>query len=378
MSFTPIPSRRPPIASSSLVAWLRRNLFSSWFSTLLTFVCLWGLWQLLVPSIQWLLLDASWQGNSRSACETEVNGEKVDAPGACWTFIRVRSTQLFFGLYFSQHPEELWRPMLMFVVFFCLLGSLFLPLPTRLKQSLRLSLLFIFPFFAYALLDGSWLGLPVASSDEWGGFLLTFILASIGIVAALPIAVVMALGRRSQMPIVRSICIFYIELLRATPLITILFMASVLLPLFFPTGVHYDKVVRALLAITLFQSSYMAEAIRGGLQAIDSGQYEAAEALGLSYWQKTTFVIMPQALRIAIPGMVNSALQLFKDTALVGIIGLHDFLEIAKIAARSPQWIGYDVEGLVFVSIFYFIFCYALSAYSQKLELGNVHKANTQ
>ncbi|MCH9705795.1 MAG: amino acid ABC transporter permease [Proteobacteria bacterium] len=376
-TFTPLPSRTPPGNTIGFVGWLRQNLFSSWGSSLFTIFGIYLLLQFIPPAVQWFFLDATWGGSDRSGCETEINGETADAPGACWTFIRVRAAQMFFGLYFASHADQIWRPILMFVLFFAMLIPLLLPMVARkIKNAIGLVLIFIFPIVAYSLLDGSWLGMPVAHSSEWGGFLLTFILASVGIVAAFPISVVMALGRRSEMPIIRSICVFYIEIWRAAPLITILFMASNLLPLFFPSGVNYDKVARALIAITLFQSAYMAEAIRGGLQAIPKGQFEGADSLGLGYWQKTIFIVLPQALKISIPGLVNSALQLFKDTALVGIIGLHDFLEITKVASRSPEWIGYDFEGLIFVSIFYFIFCYAMSKYSQGLErkLDTGHK----
>lgn len=376
-AFTPLPPKPPPPSTVGALGWLRAHLFSSWGNALLTLAALYVLSLLLPPMLQWLFWDATWGGSDRSVCEMELNGTTADAPGACWTFISVRATQLLFGLYFAANPEQLWRPILMFALFFAMLVPLLLPaVRVRIKRILGIILIGVFPFVSYALLEGTWLGLPEARSSEWGGFLLTFILASIGILAAFPIGVAMAMGRRSEMPIIRSICIFYIELWRAAPLITILFMASNLLPLFFPSGVHFDKVARALIAITLFQSAYMAEAIRGGLQAIPKGQYESADALGLGYWKKNFFIILPQALKISIPGMVNSALQLFKDTALVGIIGLLDFLEITKVASRSPEWIGYDFEGLVFVSVFYFLFCYAMSRYSYALErkLDTGHK----
>lgn len=376
-TFAPIPPKAPPPTTVGVLGWLRANLFSSWGSTLFTFVGLYFLLQVIPPALQWFFVDATWGGTDRSVCEKEVDGQTLDAPGACWTFINVRKEQFFFGLYFSANPDQIWRPLLVFALFFGLLVPLMLPMVSRrAKNILGLLMLFVLPFACYALLDGSWLGLPEAHSSEWGGLLLTLILASIGIVAAFPISVAMALGRRSNMPIIRNICIFYIELWRAAPLITILFMASNLLPLFFPSGVHYDKVARALIAITMFQSAYMAEAIRGGLQAIPKGQYESADSLGLSYWKKNTFIILPQALKISIPGLVNSALQLFKDTALVGIIGLHDFLQIAKVAGRSPEWKGYEFEGLIFVAILYFVGCFAMSQYSQALErkLDTGHK----
>ena len=376
-SFQPLPSRPAPPATSGVLGWLRYNLFSSWTSSLLTLFSLYVLWATIPPVAQWMFIDANWTGTDRSVCETEVDGQTVDAPGACWTFINVRKGQLLFGLYFSANPEQMWRPILMFALFFLLLVPLLLPMVSRrVKTTLGVILLFVYPFVAYGLLDGSWFGLPVVDSSEWGGFLLTFVLASVGIIAAFPISVLLALGRRSSMPIIRSFCVLYIEFWRAVPLITILFMASNLLPLFLPSGVHYDKVARALFAITMFQSSYVAEAIRGGLQAINKGQYEAADALGLGYWKKTNFVVLPQALKISIPSLVNSALQLFKDTALVSIIGLHDFLGMSNVASRSPEWKGYDAEAYVFAAIIYFICCFAMSSYSQSLErkLDTGHK----
>ena len=303
----------------------------------------------------------------------EVTGEDgavymVDAPGACWTFIRVRFVQIMFGLYFGANVDQVWRPVLMFILFFACMTPLFIP-TFRYKLRLSLFILFVFPFIAYALVHGAWLGLPVADTGQWGGFMLTFFLASVGIVAALPIGIVMALGRRSQtVPIIRSFCIFYIELWRASPLITILFMASVLLPLFFPAEVDFDKVVRAMIAITLFQSSYTAEAIRGGLQAIPKGQYEAADAMGMGYWKKVYFIILPQALKISIPGIVNTFIALFKDTTLVSIIGLKDFLGMAQVSARSSEWKGYDFEGYVFVAFLFYLCCSSMSRYSQALE----------
>ncbi len=379
--FTPIPAREPPASSVGVVGWVRTHLFSSWFNSVLTVLILWSLLQIVLPALQWLFLDASWGGANSDACKTDFispeDGEhyRVDAPGACWTFTKVRFVQIMFGLYFAAHPSEVWRPVLMFALFGGLMAPLFMP-AFRWKWQLGVFTLLVFPFIAFALVHGEWLGLPVAETNEWGGFMLTFFLAVGGIVLALPIGIVMALGRRSDLPIIRSLCVFYIELWRAAPLITILFMASNLLPLFFPSGVDFDKVVRALIAITMFQSAYTAEAIRGGLQAIPKGQGEAASALGMGYWKNTGFIILPQAMKISIPGIVNTFIELFKDTTLVGIIGLHDFLGSAQIAARSPDWKGYDFEAYVYVALIFFMCCFAMSKYSQHLErkLDTGHK----
>jgi len=371
-TFTPIPSRPPPYNAMGPIAWMRENLFSSWFSTILTILVAWLLWTVLVPTFQWMFWDATWGGRLSDVCKVEKISEDgktyiVDAPGACWTFIRVRFVQIVFGLYFGANLDQIWRPILMFVLFLGVMTPLFIP-AFRYKLHLSLFVLLVFPFIAFALVHGEWLGLPVADSDQWGGFLLTFFLASVGIVAAFPIGIVLALGRRSPMPVIRSFCIFYIELWRAVPLITILFMASNLLPLFFPAGIDFDKVVRAMIAITLFQSAYTAEAIRGGLQAIPKGQYEAADAMGMGYWKKVYFIILPQALKISIPGIVNTFIALFKDTTLVIIIGLKDFLGMAQTAARSSEWKGYDFEGYVFVAFIFYLCCSSMSRYSQALE----------
>ena len=371
--FVPISARMPPKSSVGIMGWLREHLFSSWFNGILTILILLVLFKLLPTVFNWLFWDATWSGESAEACKMDfVSPEdgktyRVDAPGACWVFIRVRIVQIMFGIYYAANIEQVWRPILMFSLFFGLLTPLFIP-AFRYKLQLGLFMLLVFPFIAIALVHGKWLGLPIAETSSWGGFLLTFFLAIGGIVIALPIGIVMALGRRSDLPIIRSLCIFYIELWRAAPLITVLFMASNLLPLFFSSGVDFDKVLRALIAITMFQSAYTAEAIRGGLSAIPTGQNEAANALGMGYWVNTTFIILPQALKISIPGIVNTFIELFKDTTLVGIIGLLDFLSSAQVAARSSEWKGYDFEGYVYVALVFFICCFGMSKYSQYLE----------
>ena len=218
------------------------------------------------------------------------------------------------------------------------------------------------------MLYGGSFGLEVVETHKWGGLSLTLVLALVGIVASLPIGVLLALGRRSDMPVVRSFCTVFIEMWRGVPLITILFMASVMLPLFAPEEIDFDKLLRALIGITLFQSAYMAEVIRGGLQAIPKGQYEAADALGLSYWEKMGLIVLPQALKIMIPGIVNTFIALFKDTSLVLIIGLFDLLAIVQAALSDPKWLGYSIEGYAFVAFVFWIFCFGMSRYSQFLE----------
>ena len=358
------PDLPPPRMTTGVLGWMRANLFSSLFNTVLTLLMLWLLWKIIPPLLEWFFFNATFGGSDRSGCEMQsAEGEIVDRPGACWTFIKVRFLQIMFGLFYGANPDQVWRPTLMLTLVAIQIGLLLWP-AFRWKPQLAMFVIFVFPFAGYALIHGEWLGLPVAETSLWGGFMLTFVLAAIGIVGALPLGIMLALGRTSDLPFVRAICIVFIETIRGVPLITLLFMASNMLPLFFAAEIDFDKIARALIAITLFQAAYTAEAIRGGLQSIPQGQFEAADAMGLGYWKKTLFVILPQALKISIPGTVNTFIALFKDTTLVSIIGLFDLLGISQAAARSSQWKGYDFEGYVFAASLYFMFCYGMSRYS--------------
>ena len=359
-TFMPMPDRAPPSSAVGAVAWIRQNLFNSVSSSLTTLVFMYLIVMYVPPFIEWAIINANWTGSDRSVCD-------ANKAGACWTFINVRMEQILFGLYFGSNPDQVWRPASMFVLFFALLIPLMMERTPR-KDILGGLLLIVFPVVFYFVVYGGSFGIPVADTTQWGGFLLTFTLAFVGIVLALPIGILLALGRRSDLPVIRAICVTYIECWRGTPLITILFMASVMLPLFFPAGVEFDKVVRAMIGITLFQSAYTAEAVRGGLSAIPKGQYEAAMALGLGYWKRTWFIILPQALKISIPSIVNTFIALFKDTSLVSIIGLLDLLNMAQTAARSLEWNGYDIEGYLFAGFIFWMFCYGMSRYSQNLE----------
>jgi len=335
--------------------WLRRNLFSSPLSTTLTLGALYLLWLALPPLIQWAFIDADWVGTSRDDCTSG---------GACWVFIGTRLNQLMYGFY----PQaEQWRVNLGLA----LLAGMMAPLlfrGFRHKWPLGLALVLGYPLIAYVLFHGGILGLPVVETSQWGGLMLTLVLAVVGMVLALPLGILLALGRRSRMPVIRAASVTYIELWRGVPLITVLFMASVMLPLFLPEGATLDKLLRAMIGIVLFQSAYMAEVVRGGLQAIPKGQYEAAEALGLGFWQSMALVILPQALRLVIPGIVNTFIALFKDTTLVLIIGLFDLLGIVQQAFADPNWLGYSVEGYLFAALVYWMFCFGMSRYSQALE----------
>jgi len=353
----------PPRARQTVFRWLRRNLFSSPLNGALTLLVAYLLYLWVPPALSWLLIDADWAGSSRTDCSGE---------GACWVFVRARFSQFIYGFY--PEPER-WRVNVAFLLLILAAIPLFLP-RFPYKRWLVLFLLFLYPVIAWWLFVGGTLGLPLVETRLWGGLMLTLIIAGIGIVASLPLGVVLALGRQSEMPVVRALCVAFIELWRGVPLITVLFMASVMLPLFLPEGVNFNKLLRALIGVTLFQSAYMAEVVRGGLQAIPRGQYEAAAALGLGYWRTMGLVVLPQALKHVIPGIVNTFIALFKDTTLVLIIGLFDLLGIVQAAATDPQWLGYAVEGYLFAALGFWIFCFGMSRYSQYLErrLATDHK----
>ncbi len=353
-------SRPPPRREGGPWEWVQTRFFGSVTNTLITIVCIYLLYTLVPPIVQWVILDANISGTDRSVCD-------ANPDGACWTFIKIRFDQLIFGLFFSANPEQLWRPIMAFAVLGAMIAWLVLPV-TPYKREVAVFALFGFPVFAYALIEGSWFGLPAAPTNEWGGFMLNISLAYVGIVASLPLGILLALGRRSELPIIRSLSVAYIEFWRGAPLITVLFMSSVMLPLFFPAEVDFNKVVRAMIAITLFEAAYAAEVVRGGLQAIPKGQFEAADALGLGYWKKMTLIVLPQSLKISIPGIVNTFISLFKDTSLVAIIGLLDILKTAQNASRAFEWKGFDIEALIFAAFIFWICTYGMSRYSQYIE----------
>lgn len=352
---TPHPDLPPPSSSVGLIAWLRANLFSSWLNTLLTLFAAYLLIITVPPIVSWAFLNADWVGDSRDAC---VSG------GACWVFINVRFNQFMYGLY---PAEEYWRINLAGILIVLLMIPMFLK-QFRHKLWLGAFIIVGYPVIAFYLFSGGIFGLEYVETSRWGGLSLTLVLASVGMAASFPLGVLLALGRRSTMPIVRSVSVVFIEFWRGVPLITVLFMSSVMLPLFLPEGTNFDKLLRAMIGITLFQSAYMAEVIRGGLQAIPKGQYEAAQALGLGYWQSMGLIIMPQALKLVIPGIVNTFIALFKDTTLVLIIGLFDLLAMIEAALADPKWLGYAIEGLTFAAFVYWVFCFGMSRYSMALE----------
>lgn len=333
--------------------WLRQNLFSSPFNTALTLGCLALFWVTIPPALEWLLWNATWTGTS----ETCRQGD-----GACWAFIGEKLRFILFGTY----PYDFqWRAGLATMLFF----GLVIYSQNRKNWHPRLTWIWALGILSMGILMGGGLfGLAAVESEKWGGLPLTLMLSAGGIVCSYPFAILLALGRRSNMPAIRTICVVFIETIRGVPLISLLFMASVMIPLFFPEGFTLNKILRAQIAIILFVSAYLAEVIRGGLQAIPKGQYEAADALGLSVPQKMRLIILPQALKIVIPPTVNIFISVLKDTTLVVIISMFDLLGAGKAALADPNWLGFGVELYVFLAFVYFVLCYSMAQYSLNLE----------
>jgi general L-amino acid transport system permease protein len=341
------------------VAWVRDNLFSSWGNTLLTLIGLYIAYQAVAGIISWGVLSATFTGADGEACTRE-------GAGACWPFVTAKFAQFMYGRY----PEPWrWRVDLVYGLALAGLVPLMIPrAPGKLWNAIYVFV--IFPVLAFFLLVGGVFGLPHVGTELWGGLLVTLVVATVGIVGSFPIGILLALGRRSKMPIVRWVSVGFIEFVRGVPLITVLFMASVMLPLFLPPGVTFDKLLRALIGVALFSAAYLAETVRGGLQAIPRGQFEAAEALGLSYPKRMAFIILPQALKLVIPGIIGNFIGLFKDTSLVLIIGLFDLLGIVQLNNADQKWFSPTtaMTGYVFAGFVFWAFCFFMSRYSQMIE----------
>jgi general L-amino acid transport system permease protein len=361
------PRLPPPKSLVGPSAWIREHLFGSVLGSIGTVVL-----GALIAYVVWTLFDwavvrAIWTGVDREACA-------VENAGACWPMAQARFGQWIYGLY---PISERWRINICYIVALLALIPMLIPgLPYKLWNGLFL--LVAFPIFTYFMISGGVFGLTPVDTPNWGGLTLTLIISATGIVASLPLGILLALGRQSNMPVVSLLSTVFIEVIRGIPLITVLFMASVLFPLFMPPGVNFDKLLRVLIGVSLFSAAYMAEVVRGGLQAIPKGQYEAAKALGLSYWKMMVFIILPQALKIVIPGIVNSFISLFKDTTLVAIIGFFDLLGIVQLGFQDPKWASPQTPntGYFVLAVIYWLFCFGMSRYSLFIErrLNTGHK----
>jgi len=355
--------RSAPRSSVGALARMRQRLFVGWLNAAMTIGVL-LLLSFVVPAlVRFLLIDAVWTGTDREACDPVKVGHTV---GACWPFINAKFAQLICGFY---PADQRWRVVTIFAVALALLVPLLIPdLPY--KRANMLAFFGVFPVLTVGLLRGGIWGLPYVETRLWGGLLVTLVIAVTGIVASLPIGILLALGRRSSLPIVRILSTLFIEFWRGVPLITVLFFATYMLPLFLPNRWTIDALIRALIGVVLFSAAYMAEVVRGGLQAIPKAQFESAMALGLGYWQMTGLVILPQALKLVIPGIVNTFIGLFKDTTLVLIVAIFDFLGQLRAAFADPSWATPTTlfTGFAFAGFVYFCFCFAMSRYSQFVE----------
>jgi general L-amino acid transport system permease protein len=358
-------ARAPPAAMRGALGWLRENLLSTPFNIALTILIVLLLAWVIPDLVKFLLINAVWSGADRDACREIVQHREI---GACWPFVWERGPYFIYG---SYPISERWRVDVFFVMLAIgVVWLLWLGAPRRDLGSVYFFVLL--PITSFVLLTG-WraIGLPPVDTVLWGGVLVTIVVASVGIICSLPIGILLALGRRSHMPAVRLFSVIFIEFVRGVPLITVLFMASVMLPLFVPEELSPDKLVRALVGIALFASAYMAEVVRAGLQAIPKGQFEGAMAVGLSYWQMMRFIILPQALKITIPNIVNTYIGLFKDTTLVFIVGIFDFLRTVEVARIDPKWAApvTSTTGYAVAAMFYLVFCYAMSRYARAMEV---------
>ena len=355
------PDLPPPPGTVGVYGWIRQNLFSSISNSLLTIISVVLLYYLVDGIIGWFFLDAVFDADSKIACR------KID-DGACWAVITRRVGQFVYGFY----PEaERWRIDITFLTMFVAFAPLLYPDIPKRKWLLYFSV--FYPFFAFVLIMGGYFGLQKIEYSLFGGFMLTVILGVCGIVCSLPLGILLALGRQSNLTVVRTLSVCFIEFMRGVPLITLLFVASSMLNYFLPPGTNFSILVRVIIMFTFFSAAYIAEVIRGGIQAIPKGQYEAADALGMNYWQKTRFITLPQALKISIPGIVNTFIGLYKDTTLVVVIGLLDPLGIGRAALADTKWNGLSTETYLFVALFFFVSCFAMSRYSLWLE----NKLNT-
>jgi len=361
---TAIEARPAPVPMSGARGWMRANLLSTPFNIVLTILIVLLLAWVADELAKFLIFNAVWSGTDRNACLESIQHREI---GACWPFVWERWSYFVYGSY--PIPQR-WRVDLFFVMLAVgVVWLLWLEAPRR-----DLGLIYSFivlPVASYILLHGfELIGMPMVDTVLWGGVLVTVVVASVGIVLSLPLGILLALGRRSRMPTIKLFSVMFIEFVRGVPLITVLFMASVMLPLFVPEALEPDKLLRALIGIALFASAYMAEVVRAGLQAIPKGQFEGAMAVGLGYWQMMRLIILPQALKITIPNIVNTYIGLFKDTTLVFIVGIFDFLRTVEVARIDPKWATpvTSTTGYVVATLFYLVFCYGMSRYARAME----------
>ena len=334
---------------------LNKNINLNWFNAILTIFVIFLLIKSIPPMLDWLFFEADFVGTKKEDCTSD---------GACWVFINVWFKRFMYGLYPN---DEIWRINIAFIGLILTVGLAFFVQP-KIKKYVLIFLLFVYPFIMISLISGGNFGLEWVETNAWGGLALTFIISIFALTFCFPVGLFLALGRRSSYPVIRYASIGFIEFWRGVPLITVLFMASVMFPMFLPEDTYMDKLVRVIIAITLFESAYMAEVVRGGLQALPRGQYDAGKSLGMGYWKMHLLIIMPQALKLVIPGIANTFLALVKDTPLILVVGLLELIGMIDMAKTNPKWLGFPAEGYVFAGFVFWIICYAMSRYSISLE----------
>ena len=332
-----------------------KNVNSTTFNAVLTLLIIFIFFKYTPPLLNWLIFDADFVGSAKEDCTSG---------GACWVFVKVWFKRFMYGMY--PNPEQ-WRINTAFFILFALIGAAFF-VPPKYKKYIILFMLFIYPIIGIKLISGGIFGLKWIETGAWGGLSLTLIVSAFALILCFPIGMFLALGRRSELPVIKYSSIGFIEIWRGVPLITVLFMSAVMFPMFLPDGTYMDKLMRVIIAITLFEAAYMAEVIRGGLQALPRGQYDAAKSLGMGYWRLHLLVILPQALKLVIPGIANTFLALVKDTPLIFVVGLLELAGMIGLAKTNPKWLGMAIEGYVFAGLVFWVICYAMSRYSQRLE----------
>ena len=346
---------RIEFSGNRLLDKINTNFNSSNFNAFLSLLVIFSLIKYIPSILNWFIFDADFAGNTKQDCTSG---------GACWVFVKVWLNRFVYGMY----PDaEQWRINTAFFMLFALVGASFFA-PAKFKKYLLIFLLFVYPIIGFKLISGGDFGLKFIETGAWGGLSLTFIVSAFALILCFPIGMFLALGRRSKLPAIRYSSIGFIELWRGVPLITVLFMSAVMFPMFLPDGTYVDKLIRVLVAITLFEAAYMAEVIRGGLQALPKGQYEAAKSLGMGYWRMHFLIVLPQALKLVIPGIANTFLALVKDTPLIFVVGLLELAGMVNLAKTNPEWLGMAMEGYVFAGLVFWVICYAMSRYSQNLE----------
>lgn len=339
-----------------MIEWLKKQILKKPINTIISVIVLFFVFKICFEIIDWLFIKSVLSGTANDCRQSS---------GACLVFIRVKMRFILFGTYPYEYH---WRPILCIILFITSIITIMLKPKVLLARSI-LFLFFCNFCLIFIIMRGGVLGLEYVAFEKWGGLPLTLILSFFGVIFSYPLGILLALGRNSSLVFIKSFCIFYIELIRGVPLISVLFIFSVLFPLFLPEGIELEnKTLRAQLAIIFFMSAYMAEVVRGGLASIPKGQYEAAYSLGLNSVQTNLYIILPQALKIVVAPTVNTAIGLFKDTSLVFILSLFDLLGTAKAALKDPNWQGFSMESYLFVALIYFIFCFSFSRYSKTLE----------